>query len=331
MTLATAVDRFQRRHRWAGFPVAVLYKFVDDQGTYLAAMITYYGFLSLFPMLLLFVSILGYALHGDPHLQRRVLDSALTQFPVVGDDLARNISALHGSTLAIIIGIAGSLYGGLGVIQAIQNAMNKIWAVPRGDRPNVFKARLLSLLVLLVVGTGFLFTTVLSALSAGAQSFGANLGAGVRLISIVVAAAINALLFIVVFRMLTAREISFRQVRSGAIAAALIWQVLQLVGGYYVGHKLRGAGATYGVFGLVLGLLAWIYLETLTIILCAEANAVRVNKLWPRNLLAPFSDDVALTDADRRAYASYPPTEKHKPFENVDVDFDPPGTDDRAT
>lgn len=324
MKLATALDHFQRRHPWAGFPIAVLYKFVDDQGTYLAAMITYYGFLSLFPLLLLFVSILGFALQDNPGLKHRVLESALTQFPAVGDDLANKVTTLHGSWLAIAVGVVGSLYGGLGVVQAVQNAMNKVWAVPRDDRPNVLKARLLSLLVLIVVGAGFLLTTVLSALATGAQSYGASLGGGARIVSTLAAAAINTVLFVIVFRVLTARDISFRQVRDGAIAAAVIWQLLQLIGSYYVGHKLRGANATYGVFGLVLGLLAWIYLEALTILICAEANAVRVNRMWPRNLLAPFRDDAELTAGDERAYASYPPTEKHKPHERVDVDFDDP-------
>jgi uncharacterized BrkB/YihY/UPF0761 family membrane protein len=141
----------------------------------------------------------------------------------------------------------------------------------------------------------------------------------------VAAVVVNALLFIFAFRVLTAREISTRQVRGGAIAAAIIWQLLQVIGTYAVGHALKGASATYGVFGLVLGLITWIYLGAVTVLLCAEINVVRAGKFWPRSLMTPFRD-TELTAGDRRAYASYPATEQHKESQNVDVDFDQPDT-----
>ncbi len=137
---------------------------------------------------------------------------------------------------------------------------------------------------------------------------------------------VNALLFIFAFRVLTAREISTRQVRGGAIAAAITWQLLQVIGTYAVGHALKGASATYGVFGLVLGLITWIYLGAVTVLLCAEINVVRAGKFWPCSLLTPFTDNVQLTAGDRRAYASYPATEQHKESLNVEVDFDQPDT-----
>ncbi len=87
MSLTERLDAFQRRHGWAGFPLAVLYKFVEDQGPYLAALMTYYGFLSLFPLLLMLTSILGFVLQGDPQMLERVVDSTLRQFPVIGDQL----------------------------------------------------------------------------------------------------------------------------------------------------------------------------------------------------------------------------------------------------
>jgi uncharacterized BrkB/YihY/UPF0761 family membrane protein len=101
MTMVSRVDAYQRRHRWAGLPLAVLYKFADDQGTYLAAQITYYGLVAVFPLLLLLATILGYALRGNQHLQRQVLDSALAQFPVIGDQITANIHSLHGSAAGL--------------------------------------------------------------------------------------------------------------------------------------------------------------------------------------------------------------------------------------
>ena len=78
-----------------------IYKFGDDQGNYLAALMTYYGFLSLFPLLLMASSILGFVLQDNPELQEKILDTALSQFPVIGDQLARP-EGLQGSTTAII-------------------------------------------------------------------------------------------------------------------------------------------------------------------------------------------------------------------------------------
>ena len=128
------LDEFQRRHSRASFPLAVLYKYVDDGGGYLAALIAYYAFVSLFPLLLLLSTILGLVLAGDPDLQQRVLDSALSQFPVVGDQLGQP-NQIGGGAIGVTVGILGSLYGGLGVGQAVQNAMNTTWAVPRNSRP----------------------------------------------------------------------------------------------------------------------------------------------------------------------------------------------------
>src|SRR4051812_40501266 len=161
MSLTERVDAFQQRHSWVGFPLAVVYKFFDDQGGYLAALITYYGFLSVFPLLLLLSSVLGFVLQGNPNLQQQILDSALAQFPVIGQQLG-DPQGLRGSTLAVIIGLIGSLYGALGVAQATQNAMNTMWAVPRNHRPNPFASRGRSLLLLGVGGLTFIVTSTLS-------------------------------------------------------------------------------------------------------------------------------------------------------------------------
>lgn len=330
MSIASRVDAYQRRHRWAGVPLAVLYKFADDQGTYLAAQITYYGFVALFPLLLLLATILGYALHGNPHLQRQVLDSALAQFPVIGNQIATNIRSFHGSIAGLVIGILGCVYGGLGIVQAAQTMLNKVWGVPRNSRPNPVRARLRSLLLLSFGGASVIVTTVLSALGAAADAYGASLAGSVRALATAAAIMLNVTLFTVAFKVLTARPVTIREIRAGAVAAAVTWQALQWAGTLLVGRELKGATATYGLFALVLGLLAWIYLGALTTVICAEFNAVRAGQLWPRALLTPFTDNVELTPADRRAYTSYAKTERHKSFENIDVSFgSPPHPDPR--
>jgi len=324
MSMISRADAYQRQHRWAGLPLAVLYKFFDDQGSYLAAQITYYGIVSLFPLLLLLATFLGYGLHDSRQFQRHVLDSALAQFPVVGDQVAAHIHSFHGSVLGLVIGILGCLYGGLGIVQATQNALNKIWGVPRNARHNPLGARLRSLLLLAAGGGSVIVTTILTALGAAADDYDVGVGVSVRAAATALAVALNVTLFMVAFRVLTARSVTFRQIRAGAIAAAVIWQALQVAGALLLEHKLRGATATYGLFAIVLGLLAWVYLGSVTVVICAEFNAVRAREMWPRSLLAPFTDNAELTPGDQRAYISYAKTERHKSFESIDVSFGEP-------
>ena len=171
------LDRFQQRHPVLGFPIAVIYKFAEDQGPYLAALITYYGFLSLFPLLLLLASVLGFVLQDDPDLQERILDSTLSQFPIIGQQLGEP-QGLQGSTVAVVVGGLVALYGALGVAQALQNAVNVSWAVPRNNRPNPVRARLRSMLLLLTAGFAVIATTVLSVLGGAAANEGVFSGTG---------------------------------------------------------------------------------------------------------------------------------------------------------
>jgi YihY family inner membrane protein len=319
MRVVERLDALQRRHPAAGFPLAVLYKYVDDAGGNLAALIAYYGFLSLFPLLLLLATVLGLVLSGDPHLQRQVIDSALGQFPVVGRQLGEP-KRLGGGAVGLTVGIVGSLYGGMGVGQAVQTAMNTAWSVPRNSRPDPLRARGRSLLLLATAGLAVLGTTVLSTLgSSGAGSFGPVLKVLVLLASV----ALNAVVFVFAFRVSTARPLTVRDVAPGAVAAAVVWQLLQSFGVVYVGHVVKNASATNGVFALVLGLLAFLYLTATAIVLCAEINVVRVDRLHPRALLTPFTDNVDLTRGDRRSYTGLAKAQRSKGFEEVDVTFHP--------
>jgi membrane protein len=330
------VDSCQRRHPVLGFPLGVVYKFVDDRGPHLAALISYYGFVSLFPLLLLLTSVLGYLLEDDPALQQRVLDSALSNFPLLQPQLEQNIGGFRGSGVALVVGIAGTLYGALGVMQAAQAALNRIYAVPRFAQPNPLASRGRSLLLVAGLGLGALLATGLSALVPRVTDLLPSVGVLAPLGTTLVTLAINTGIFLMAFRALTARHLGWRDVLVGALIAAVLWQLLQTLGVSYFGSYLNRQSDVYGVFGVVLGLIVWIYLQALVVVIAAEINVVRQHRLFPRALLTPFTDHVDLTDPDIRAYTDYARSERYKAFERVEATFqrevgtDSPPREDRT-
>jgi YihY family inner membrane protein len=183
---------------------------------------------------------------------------------------------------------------------------------------------------LLLLGSGVLITTALSALTSGAQDLTHGLSGvstGIRILSLLASMVVNLVLFVLAFRLLTVESVTVRDVFIGAALAALLWQGLQTLGTYYLLHKLSGSTEVYGVFGLVLGTIAWIYFESLIVVFCAELNVVLRRGLWPRSLLTPFTDDVILTTADEAVYDDLANAQSQKRFERVDVSFDDPPVD----
>ena len=309
----SAFDRFQQRQRWLGFPLAVLQKYADDQGGYLAATITYYAFFAIFPLLLVLTTVLGFVLRGHRHLYESIVDSALGQFPVIGPELSRG--SLHGSAVALGLGIGAALWAGMSVFLASQNAMNHLWGVPFKRRPDPIRARGRALLLLLLLGGGALATTILG----GLATVGAGLGISWKIGSIALSTALNIGLFWVGFRVLTAREVSWRQLRGGAVTAGILYELLQTLGGYYVGHVLKDASNVYGTFALVIGLLSWIYLGAHITLLAAEGNVVASRRLWPRSF--SFMIEQPATPADKRALTQRGKVEERRADETVRIDF----------
>ncbi|MEJ7796448.1 MAG: YihY/virulence factor BrkB family protein [Nocardioides sp.] len=315
------VDRFQRRHPVLGFPIAVVYKFFDDQGNFLAATVSYYAFVSIFPLLLLASSIFGFVLQGRPELQDAALTSALAQFPIIGAQLGAP-EGLTGSVTAVVVGALAATYGALGLGQAAQNVMNAAWSVPRNSRPNPVLMRLRSLLLLVVAGVAVLGISVFSAVGAATEMFGPAVNATIRLLIQLATVVIVTAVLTSLFRLAAARSHSWARALPGALFTALGWQALQLSGAFYATRVLAETTALNQTFGLVLGLIGLIFLAALVAVLGIEVNVVLARGLWPRALLTPFTDAVDLTDADRRAYALYAQAQRHKGFESVTVRFD---------
>ena len=283
-------------------------KFGDDQAGNLAALIAYYGFLSLFPLMLVMVTLLGLLLRTNPELQGTIKTSALANFPVIGDDISGSIHSLRGSGLALATGIVVALWAGLGVMKVMQTAMNAVWNVPYRHRPNFFVSLLRAFMMLLVLGVITLASAAAGSVGAGSDSL--LLGVAGIASSVV----LNLILFLLAFRILTTEDVTWGDVLPGAAVAAVAWTVLQAVGGYIVSHQLEGASDTYGAFATVIGLLAWIYLGAQMTLFAAEVNVVRKRRLWPRAIVQP-----PLTDADERALKGYAEQEERRPEEDVDV------------
>jgi len=305
-----ALDRRQQQSRRLGFIAAVIKKFSDDQAGQLAALISYYAFVSLFPLLLVFVTILGFVLHGNPSEQRKIEDGTIGQFPLIQQQLKLHIT---GSTAALVIGLVLALLAGMGITNATQNAFNRIWNVPFKHRPDFLRSRLRSLGMLGLLGTLAIVSAVVAGFVGSSDHSALTVVAGV-----IVAFAFNVALFMIAFKLLTAEDLYWRELLPGVIVASVFWQLLQHLGGYYINHGLKRTEPLYGFFALVLGLLAWLYLGAQLTIFAAEINVVRQRKLWPRSFFTP-----PLLEADKRALRSAAEAQERVDQQSVEVSFDP--------
>jgi YihY family inner membrane protein len=310
--LLRAADRFQQRHVLLAFPVGVVKKYGDDEAGKHAALLAYYGFMSLFPLLLVFVTLLGYALANDRELQERVIDTLIGQFPVFGTQIEDSVTTIQGSGVGLVVGIVGTLWGGLGITQSAQDAMNAVWNIPRKDRPNYWfrLARGLGSLLLLVV---FVF-----AATALAQLGRIGSGTAGRVLPFAGSLLLNLLLLVALFQVLTGMWVPWRRLLPGAVCGAVGWTALQALGVYIVDRQLEQANLIYGVFAVVIVLLGWLYLSAQLLLYAAELNVVLARRLWPRSLLQP-----PLTEPDRRVLAALAEAEERRPEQTIEVRFAP--------
>jgi YihY family inner membrane protein len=309
------LDRFQQQHTWAGFGFAVVQKFFDDQAGRLAALLAYYAFFSIFPLLLLLTTILGYVLAGDPALEHQVFSSALARFPIIGQHNA--LHPLTGNPTGLIIGFLVATWSGLQIAQTAQYAFNTVYAVPRVERGWIGPQLLRSAELVCVAGFGLLATTVLQGVLSGTGAYGLHIGSLGTALGALLGVVANTIVFVYVFRRASQENLTTRQVAPGALLAALVWFVLQKIGTGLVNTKIHGAQGTYGTFALVIGLLFWFFVLAQVTLLCAEINVVADRRLWPRGLAGLILAQ-STTDADVRAQAEY--SQRERMNFNVSID-----------
>lgn len=291
--LLTTVDQFQRKHKFIGFPYAVIKKFGDDEAGYQAALITYYGFLSLFPLLLVLTTVAGIIGRHHPELGQRLVNSASSYFPVLGQQLDSSVKGLNKGGPALVIGILFTLYGARGVADAFRHTINHVWQIPKTKRSG-FPWSLLRSLGIIVGGGGGLLIT------AGLAGWASAAGHGIvfRIDSLLINLVLLSLVFILVLKLSLPTHISIRQLWVGASVTAIGLSILQVVGGYVVTHESHSLSNSYSaLFATTLGLLAWIYLQAQIFIYAIEIDAVRNFRLWPRSLAGK-----ELTAQDRAVY-----------------------------
>lgn len=270
-------DEFQQRKPALALPLGIVKKFGEDEGGSMVSLIAYRAFFSLFPLLLLLTTILGYVLAGNEDLRKEVVDGTLSQFPIIGNQLKGG--ELHGSGIALAVGIVGSVLAGIGVVLETETTFNRCWGVPKHAERGFLGSRLRAIALLVALGGLAVVSTVVSGLAAGGADF---LGAGGKVFGLGIATVLNLFVFGAVFRLLTADTVPTRALVPGVVVATIGWEVLQVLGGWYISHEVKNASAVYGTFALVIGLLAWIHLGAMFVVLGAETNVVRTRRLWPR-------------------------------------------------
>ena len=305
-----AVDRWQRRTPWAGVPYAVMKKFGDDNANLVVVALAWYGFTAIFPLLLVMMTLFGFI--GVQSIGTGIIRT-LHEFPVIGTSFnPSSPGALHGSTLGLVVGLIGLVYGAQGVTQTAQQAMATVWHIPQTQRTGFLPRLGRSLAGLVTIGGAFIVNAFVTSYATGGTTSYA-----IRIPVLAGLLIINAALYFATFTLLTAKPVGPRGLLPGAVLGAVAFTALITVGTGLMTHQLKNASATYGAFGSVIGIVALLLLLAKLSMYAAELNPVLARRLYPRAL--PLGGEP--TDADRHVLASIAHAEQRRDDEVIGVGF----------
>jgi YihY family inner membrane protein len=305
-------DGVQQRFQPSAFVFGVVKKYGDDNGGVLAANLTYTAFVSIFPLLLVLITVLGLVAASDPGFRQATVNAVASQVPIIGTELTGNVHQLQKSSLiGLIVGLVTLIWGTTGLAQAGLFTMEQVWNLPGPARPGFLPRLGRALLFLVLLGLVVVATSALASLS----TYGHHALAFV-LFAQAVQATVNSGMYFVGFRILTPKGVPSRDLATGAVAAGICWTALQVAGVYLIHHYLH-SNSVYGVFATVLGLVAWLYLAAQITVYCAEINVVLARTLWPRSIIQP-----PLTEADRTSLALQALQNQRREEQRVTVTFD---------
>jgi YihY family inner membrane protein len=308
-------DGLQRRHGVLGFPYAVVKKYGDDEGGRQAALITYYGFLSIFPLLLLGVAVLSRILADHPDLRRRLIAEIVPS--ALRPTIEHSLATLPTSTVPFVVGLIGLLFAGTGVVFSAYQTLNHVAAVRHRRRASFFSRyiRVFAVLATLMLGalTVGALTVVATALPGqpAVQRAAAVLGSALIVFAVLLVGA----------KLLLARPASVRALWPGAVVGAVAVTVVLTVGTPLLARLVTKAGPVYGSFATVAGMFALLYLVGQALVYAAEVAAVRHARLWPRAL-----DLNRPTAADARALTLLAREQERIPAARVDFHLAAPGS-----
>ena len=308
---ARRIDAAQQRHRVPAFVFGVIKKYGDDNGGVLASNLAQSAFVTVFPLLLILVTVLVAVAASDPSLRHEVLKAATRQFPLIGQQLTGNVHALKRSSAAsLTVGLLVLAWGAKGLAQAGLFTMAQVWNLPGPARPGYLPRLGRSALFLGVLGVGVIASTLLT----GLVAYGHNILMTVALAQ-VLAALSNVGLYLISFRVLTPKGVPARHLIAGAVTGGITWTVLQALAVPVARHYTH-SDSVYGLFATVLVLLAWIYLGAQIAVYAAEVNVVLTRRLWPRTMVQP-----PLAEADRASMAMQALQNQRREEQNVEVTF----------
>ena len=271
------VRALRERSRPAALTVQTIEGFRKHRSGRNAALIAHFGFLSVFPLLLVFTTVLGFVLQSRPKLLEDIVDSALAQLPFIGEQIAADPSKLRGDALVLIIGLLASLWGGMKAFVAVHGALDDIAETALDDRSNLFITRLRALFGMAYIGGAQIGAAILASLATvtGLQIVG-------KVLLLIGTIAINAGVLALSYRWLRTKRPSWRSVAPGALVGGMLFAALQLVGVAIVGRAIAQASPVYGNFASVIGLLTWLSLHSIIALAGAELTAALVADAPPR-------------------------------------------------